>query len=244
MKRKTLTLVLCLLTVMSLVGVGFASWVISANDTEKVGGNIVVDTVEDKRLVLTVNENDQNIVFAGTPKDYVKKDSDWLILGGDSTTEGLIVTYTCSVKYKGLDENGKALTFATTTKEEKKYINVDLNCKYAEPENDALNSAKTAGCIEYKGTEITNVELSADSTTVTFNVVITYAWGSIFGNVNPFTYYNNQDVEGNLTSEIKIGSTTLKQDNTWGDHAAFFLGLLDKIDNDSATVAYSLTISA
>ena len=54
MKRKTLTLVLCLLTVMSLVGVGFASWVINANASEDVSGNIVVDTVSDERYNISV----------------------------------------------------------------------------------------------------------------------------------------------------------------------------------------------
>ena len=60
MKRKTLTLVLCLLTVMSLVGVGFASWVIDADASAPVEGNIIVDTVADKRLELAVAfKNDQ-----------------------------------------------------------------------------------------------------------------------------------------------------------------------------------------
>ena len=50
MKRKTMTLVLCLLAALALVSVGFASWVISADANKTVSGNIKVDTVEDKRL--------------------------------------------------------------------------------------------------------------------------------------------------------------------------------------------------
>ena len=64
MKRKTLTLVLCLLTVMSLVGVGFASWVISADTSVEETGKIVVDTVTDNRLTLEVGTvANKDIVF-------------------------------------------------------------------------------------------------------------------------------------------------------------------------------------
>ena len=53
MKRKTLTLTLSILACLALIGVGFASWVISAGKTETVTGNIVVDDVSDKRISLT-----------------------------------------------------------------------------------------------------------------------------------------------------------------------------------------------
>lgn len=40
MKRKTLTLTLSILACLALIGVGFASWIISAGKTETVTGNI------------------------------------------------------------------------------------------------------------------------------------------------------------------------------------------------------------
>jgi len=36
MKRKTLTLTLVLLSCLALIGVGFASWIISANTTKEM----------------------------------------------------------------------------------------------------------------------------------------------------------------------------------------------------------------
>ena len=54
MKRKTLTLTLCLLALVALFSVGFAAWVVTApiNDTD-ASGNFVVEEVSDERVTLT-----------------------------------------------------------------------------------------------------------------------------------------------------------------------------------------------
>ena len=53
MKRKTLTLTLSILACLALIGVGFASWIISADATKNEKGNIIVDTVKDKSYVIS-----------------------------------------------------------------------------------------------------------------------------------------------------------------------------------------------
>ena len=53
MKRKTLTLTLSILACLALIGVGFASWIISANTSTKAEGSFIVDTVTDNRLEAT-----------------------------------------------------------------------------------------------------------------------------------------------------------------------------------------------
>lgn len=52
MKRKTLTLTLSILACLALIGVGFASWIISAGATKNAEGSFIVDTVTDNRLVV------------------------------------------------------------------------------------------------------------------------------------------------------------------------------------------------
>lgn len=52
MKRKTLTLTLSILACLALIGVGFASWVISADTSTNATGSFIVDTVTDNRLVV------------------------------------------------------------------------------------------------------------------------------------------------------------------------------------------------
>ena len=57
MKRKTMTLVLCLLAALALVSVGFASWVISADAQGNKEGQIIVDAVVEKeKLEITDKE--------------------------------------------------------------------------------------------------------------------------------------------------------------------------------------------
>lgn len=52
MKRKTLTLTLSILACLALIGVGFASWIISADTSTNAKGSFIVDTVTDNRLVV------------------------------------------------------------------------------------------------------------------------------------------------------------------------------------------------
>ena len=235
MKRKTLTLVLCLLTVMSLVGVGFASWVISADTTKNVSGNIVVDTVADQRLVITVNTESQNIVFAGKEKDYAFPSKAWLTLGGDDKTETLSVTYACSVTYKD-----STIPFEVSKIEEKNIVGITVGAEFAATgTTEAYETAITAGCFEEPNQEavITGLTLSNDKTTLTFNVTITYSWGDAFGNLNPFKYYNTKNVGDKCGA---VDGTVLNENSTWGDHASYYLGLLEAIDNSAS---YSITIN-
>ena len=87
MKRRSVIMIIMTFMLLTLVGVGFAAWIITAPTTNKeVTGNIEVETVESKVSwqfeAYWVNEpttgdpvkNDaaNNIVF-GTPKDKVEK---------------------------------------------------------------------------------------------------------------------------------------------------------------------------
>ena len=56
---------------------------------------------------------------------------------------------------------------------------------------------------------------------------------SEFGTNNPFTYYNSKKVDESVT----VDGTQIQN---YGDHAAYYLGLLDAVDTGS--VAYNLTI--
>lgn len=246
MKRKTLTLVLCLLTVLSLVGVGFASWVISADTSATATGNIVVDTVADQRLELTVLTSSQNIVFAGTTEDYTEPDEAWLTLGGTATNQALTVTYNCSLKYKGSD----LILTDTLTESGTVKANVRLSATFVAPtDNTAYNAAKGICFVEPTAASVSNYVLSEDNETLTFDVTITYTWGSAFGGVNPFEFYNETQTVGESETLKRpvdglcgaVTDTTLTETSTWGDHAVYYLGLLQAID---ASTSYSITINA
>lgn len=249
MKRKTLTLILCLLTVMSLVGVGFASWVISANDSKVTNGNIVVDTVTDNRLDLTAPQTAADLVFCGERDGYIAPTGAWLTFEGDEKVTNLKVTVACTVVLKG----GNALPTNNNVVEGKTRVGVALGADFAPAENSALDKAIAQGCLTLtKDAVVEAVTLSSDMKTLTFNVVVEYGWGAAFGNKNPFDFYNELSGEAQLRKvdakitegDIKGTETGLTAGtSTWGDHAAYYLGLLDAVDA-AGQATYSITISA
>ena len=230
MKRKSLTMILCLLTCLSLVGVGFASWVISAGDKEVVTGNIVVDTVEDKRIELTVTPLSGKDIILNGPAGAA---DGWLTYSG-SQTEQLKVSFKCLVAYK---DTTKTFTDASVLKAP--------IATFTEPTgNTAYDSAKTNKCFALASgtvdtldfTDGVNVsDLTVEDGKVVFTVTVAYEWGDIFGNVNPFTFYKTKDVNADCGDAVNSDESA-----TWGDHAAYYLGLLDAVDTGS--VAYNLTI--
>lgn len=229
MKRKSLTMILCLLTCLSLVGVGFAAWVISAGDKEVVTGNIVVDTVTDNRIELTVTPVSGKDIILNGPAGAA---TGWLTYSG-SQTEQLKVSFKCVVAYK----SGQTFTDASVLE--------TPTATLAEPTgNTAYDKAKTNKCFALASgtvdtlafTDGVNVSgLTVEDGKVVFTVTVAYVWGEIFGNDNPFTFYNAKDVSTDCGDAVNSNESA-----TWGDHAAYYLGLLDAVDTGS--VAYNLTI--
>ena len=241
MKRKTLTLVLCLLTVLSVVGVGFASWIITDGDDTTESGNIIVDTVSDQRLVLTVTQpTEMDINFTG-PNNPGNQDGKWLKTQDPSATANLEVTFQCKVTKK--DDS----VFTAVT-------DIDLNTTFVEPAltqgdpatDTAYGAAKKANCFALADGEIGGLDyvdgiyvsdkaLADGNKSITFTVTVKYVWGSIFGGENPFTYYNTGKTAGGACGQTVDGNASA----TWGDHASYYLTLLSAIPADTA---YSLTI--
>lgn len=83
MKKRTIALMLSVLAVMMLVGVGFATWVISQSQELSSEGNIIVDTVTDERLFarVSVDETERqgvNDIIFGWKKPAEDFDNPWL----------------------------------------------------------------------------------------------------------------------------------------------------------------------
>lgn len=246
MKRKTLTLVLCLLTVMSLVGVGFASWVISAGDSEKISGNIVVDTVTDARYTLTMVEPTIKDIILTGPDDPT---DGWLTYVNDNQkgTVNLTVEYTFIVT----KNDGKKFSKTSNVIEGYTYeflsdLNIDVQFNGpVEKENDVdtkfgtLLTKNVISKISNEGYIVGNVILSESDTKATFTVTVGYSWGTLFESENPFTYYNLKEAN-NLCSEVVDQISADKA--TWADHAKYYLNLLHDIDglaNYNATITVS-----
>lgn len=214
MKRKTLTLTLSILACLALIGVGFASWIISAEAKKEAAGNIIVDTVADKTYVVSGEwlENKSSIIF-GAPATMNNTESTWLTNNSTDKKENLTVTYQLRVTY--VDN-----TPATGIKNK-------ITALVVAPESASYTAAVDGGLI-IAPTNATVVE-TGEGTGV-YNITVTYQWGEHFGKFNPYTYYNAKTA----TEKLNGSETTYMQD------AKTSLDTLSKIE---ASVKFTLNIT-
>lgn len=213
MKRKTLTLTLSILACLALIGVGFASWIISANTSTKAEGSFIVDTVNDKTYkVEGAWLNSQSKITFGAP-DTMDLENPWLTNNSEGKTENLTVTYQLTVTYgNGTKATGIAnkITAVVTASE---------SASYTAAVDGGLIIAPTNATVE-----------EAPEGNGKYNITVTYQWGEHFGNVNPYTYYNAKTA----TDKLSGTETTYMQD------AKTSLDTLSKIEE---TVKFTLNIT-
>lgn len=214
MKRKTMTLVLCLLAALALVSVGFASWVISAGDSKKADGNITVDTVEDKRLKIDVAWVDGSTIKYGAPTNKELEGTTitnpWLTNDSDDKSV-LTVSLKVTLSYKNATTayaNGGATVSATIKEAD---------------DSSAYKTAKEAGYVGDMPTAVCDEQEDG-----TWLVKFTFTWGSKFGNKNPYIYYND-------------GTKTAASD---GDAALAALQEVYKVNNAKFKVTVTATPKA
>lgn len=191
MKRKTLTLTLVLLSCFALIGVGFASWIISADTTKEVEGNISVDTVTDNRLTVEtawLNEK-SSVVFGWKEGTYT---NNWLKNTETNYAENLSVTLVVTVK--DAEGNAKAAAADGVT------AKIQGDAKYA--------TAKTANLV---GELPTAVVTPVEGQTGVYHVTFTFTWGSTFNGQNPLEYYNNQTYTDQLATAAKTNLNSLAE---------------------------------
>lgn len=175
MKRKTLTLTLSILACLALIGVGFASWVISAGKSTTATGNIVVDDVSDKRISLSYEWVDgKSSIIYGWDENHAITEKDWL--KNDAVDKKVDLDLTLKVTVKDGNNNlyDPESISATITADE------------------AYTTAKEKGVVG----ELPTLTAVKKSTGV-YNIVIKFTWGEHFGGNNPLAFYN----DGTKTAE-------------------------------------------
>lgn len=180
MKRKTMTLVLCLLAALALVSVGFASWVISADSEFTEGGSIVVDEVHDKRLTVETDVTEDTKFVFGAPKTKEFTGTPWL--SNDGEEEVLEIVINVTIKKDSTNnisaENLHVTAEFTSDAFEVKYNEKSLLVKDGEP-------------------PISAVTASEDGNTFKCSVTLKVNWGEAFGGKNPYNYYNGLSKKDN-----------------------------------------------
>ena len=194
MKSKLTISIASILSVLVLVGVGFAAWVIiNPNVKKDAAGNITAETVTDKSYTLDAQITGGEIVF-GAPETTIA--GAWLT---NPTKEDLTAELTLTLTYNDWNvvPDNFNITMATTgensvfnelregVKTESKAKGFKIIANPTISDGDKLNevivmngAASTIAKTSFKQAKSGN--------TATLIITITFQWGT---NGNPYTYY-------------------------------------------------------
>lgn len=180
MKRKTLTLTLCLLACFAVIGVGFAAWIITSDAEETVTGNIKVETVEDHRLKINIISTEaDNVIRFGKPVGYA---ADSWILNNEAETENL----TATIKFT-ITKGNEAVTNLETA-------GITVTAGFTTTITDDMNKGVGNNSLVTIPTGFTVEKDSTDSEGKTFMIKVVFSYGDEFGKKNPYEFYKDKDV--------------------------------------------------
>lgn len=209
MKRKTLSLTLCLLTCLALIGVGFAAWVITYSDTASKTGNINVETVETNEYefdILTVDAPSFDFTKPASPETFANP---WLT-STSLTTEVLSVSFDVKVVNKSAAEptKGIQLSFPEYKVETGK---PEVTVSFAVDGEYTSKWTAVTGANLLKNFAITvDEKVPTDDDDYVYTITISTGWGTALDNKNPYNYYNAK----NMTALNDEGVTFAKEAET------------------------------
>lgn len=209
--RKAIVAVMSVFLTVSLTAVGFASWLISNNDSKKGSGNVTASDVSDAILGVTINnaENLGNINFGPAQDD--KTGTIRYNEAEAKDIEALKITVSGSIdKYKTLDKMSitvkcpdsilTAAGYAWTGGDGARVYSYDKTKAYIALPRCAVDkdgkflpmfdSANNTKADEYLSGN--TIFTGSDDNKKEFTVTISFGWGELFQNENPGKYLDNE----------------------------------------------------
>lgn len=219
MKKKFSLTLISILSVVVLVGVGFAAWIITTPNVEEMQtGTITASGVTDARYKLTATIADGNIVF-GKPSTMDVNNA-WFKPGDDVGDEKLTATLTLTLTkpdgITGLDDDvfsdylpdtftftmnaKKAAVEGSSVDDAKDDFNYAVSKNYVKKPTISYTANGETGATK-KDVELgTAIEIAKSAFTkgadnkYTLTITIAFAWGTAFTDAthtNPYDYFNN-----------------------------------------------------
>ncbi len=223
MKSKLTISIASILSVLVLVGVGFAAWVIiNPNVKKEADSTITAETVTDKSYTLEAAfAADEKIVF-GAP-ETMNNSNAWFTADDKTAKEDLTAKLTLTLNYK--DWSVIPTEFSVTMKTKKGEVadtvfnslrdgteptltgtlankNFIANPKIAYGSTTADVTMNGDVAVKIAKTAFTGYDETETTTekTVSLDITITFGWGTYFtventGVVNPYIFYNGKNYE-------------------------------------------------
>ena len=204
--RKAIVAVMSVFLTVSLTAVGFASWLISNNDSKEGTGNVNASDVSDAILGVTIeNAGDLGKINFGPDKndktgtirynEAEAKDIEALEITVSGSIKKFATLKQMEIKIKVPDSVITAAGYgfkdgSATEYEVKanlpKYITLPAGA--ADEKGNLIDTAKKA---EYLAAD--TVFTPGTDDTATFSFEVTFGWGELFGNKNPGRYLDGED---------------------------------------------------
>ena len=243
MKRKFIAPLIALLLCVSMIGVGFAGWVITATTNATAEGNFTVYTVSDYRLNFTAQS--ESIIF-GKPGSGAAESGKWLSYDQEVAQENLTPTITLS--FTNFDVNkfkGRTITFSVGNLTYSDGNVTDAVAGYCVAFNRQDTTQTVTLTVDNNGTVNASTGAMYQSTggntaTLTFDLASKYvSWGQATNFTNPYTFFGSGigvddpfaqgwDTNSKFVENIKNGDAALQ--------------ILTEI-SEIASAEYSTTIS-
>lgn len=213
--RKAIVVVMSVFLTISLTAVGFASWLISKDDSKEGTGNVNASNVSDAILGVTIEHADNlGTINFGPLKSDTTGNVQFTTENGEEE-ESLTVTVSGSIdNFKTLDKMSitvkcpdsilKAAGYTWTGESERTYIYNEDKAYIELPTCAVDTNGKVLPLPDGKGNtapmEFTNVSEvfkdTADANKKDFTTTISFKWGALFAGNNPGRYLDGED---NLT---------------------------------------------
>ena len=247
MKKKAMIMAVASLGSMALIGTGFAGWVITADSKAEAGGVITAYDVADQRFTITTvgwknggesfSQAKGKIVFGKKADESVTKN--WFDFNGTGEAEQLTDTFQFGVASKDEKDTtdsftvtyDKATGFAATLKEG------GTSTAWTEAVNLGLVKAPVVNIAT------PNQKLSG-TTAVNVEVTVTFAWGNHFGGKNPYKFYNDKEINGDVPEGERPQGYNPSGSYTWADDALYCMDKINAIDTNNFTITLKVARTA
>lgn len=202
------------LSSVSLVSVGFASWIISGGDTVSVEGNIEADSASDKRFLIRLHDDYKsgekvkfvnNIVYG--PKSDTTTTYSWLTFNGEKTENlGATAKFWVANIEDGTaqDSTNKNVLVKGSDSIVKMYA-LSIDAAHEEAFNKTVDSKRLFGALPTPelsvNRSVTKADFGDNLTYYEVTATVAFTWGAYFGGANPSTYFNN------LAYTTELGTT-------------------------------------
>lgn len=194
-KGKTIGIVATSLAAVSLLGVGFSTWIINTKSDPTSVGNITVTVAATADISVTISDTSVVDGTVNFDADKDKKTSDSLLSCGDSDTEDLTFSlkYTVKVGYRATKWEIKAAI--DDTAEGNKFTSAVSTSKYFElPSTLGIKTSTDSSAVCFNQASKTGnngltfadpTSDSENSKTYTVTQTFTFSWGEAFAKKNP-----------------------------------------------------------